>query len=252
MLHSMADRTRTPHGARESERDATSRPTVLVVEDEPALLALLRYNLESEGYRVLEAKNGEEGLTLIRETKPDLVLLDWMLPFLSGIEVCRQMRRLPDLKSIAVIMLTAKSEEADKLRGLEVGADDYVTKPFSPSELMARVKAVLRRARPQLSTETLSYKDLSMDLATHRVKRMDKDVHLGPTEFRLLRFLMENQGRVFSREQLLDHVWGRDIYVEPRTVDVHIRRLRKAINIEGAADLIRTVRAAGYSLDAEG
>ena len=252
MLHSMADRTRTPHGARESERDATSRPTVLVVEDEPALLALLRYNLESEGYRVLEAKNGEEGLTLIRETKPDLVLLDWMLPFLSGIEVCRQMRRLPDLKSIAVIMLTAKSEEADKLRGLEVGADDYVTKPFSPSELMARVKAVLRRARPQLSTETLSYKDLSMDLATHRVKRMDKDVHLGPTEFRLLRFLMENQGRVFSREQLLDHVWGRDIYVEPRTVDVHIRRLRKAINIEGAADLIRTVRAAGYWLDAEG
>ena len=252
MLHSMADRTRTPHGARESERDATSRPTVLVVEDEPALLALLRYNLESEGYRVLEAKNGEEGLTLIRETKPDLVLLDWMLPFLSGIEVCRQMRRLPDLKSIAVIMLTAKSEEADKPRGLEVGADDYVTKPFSPSELMARVKAVLRRARPQLSTETLSYKDLSMDLATHRVKRMDQDVHLGPTEFRLLRFLMENQGRVFSREQLLDHVWGRDIYVEPRTVDVHIRRLRKAINIEGAVDLIRTVRAAGYSLDAEG
>jgi two-component system phosphate regulon response regulator PhoB len=252
MLHSMADRTRTPHGARESERDTASRPTVLVVEDEPALLALLRYNLESEGYRVLEAKNGEEGLTLIRETKPDLVLLDWMLPFLSGIEVCRQMRRLPDLKSIAVIMLTAKSEEADKLRGLEVGADDYVTKPFSPSELMARVKAVLRRARPQLSTETLSYKDLSMDLATHRVKRMEKDVHLGPTEFRLLRFLMENQGRVFSREQLLDHVWGRDIYVEPRTVDVHIRRLRKAINIEGAVDLIRTVRAAGYSLDAEG
>jgi two-component system phosphate regulon response regulator PhoB len=248
----MADRTRPAHSGRETDRDPANRPTVLVVEDEPALLALLRYNLESEGYRVLEAKNGEEGLTLIRETKPDLVLLDWMLPFLSGIEVCRQMRRLPDLKSIAVIMLTAKSEEADKLRGLEVGADDYVTKPFSPSELMARVKAVLRRARPQLSTETLTYKDLSMDLATHRVKRMDKDVHLGPTEFRLLRFLMENQGRVFSREQLLDHVWGRDIYVEPRTVDVHIRRLRKAINIEGAADVIRTVRAAGYSLDVEG
>ena len=252
MLHSMADRTRPAHAGRETDRDTANRPTVLVVEDEPALLALLRYNLESEGYRVVEAKNGEEGLTLIRETKPDLVLLDWMLPFLSGIEVCRQMRRLPDLKSIAVIMLTAKSEEADKLRGLEVGADDYVVKPFSPSELMARVKAVLRRARPQLSTETLSYKDLSMDLATHRVKRMEKDVHLGPTEFRLLRFLMENQGRVFSREQLLDHVWGRDIYVEPRTVDVHIRRLRKAINIEGTVDLIRTVRAAGYSLDAEG
>ena len=252
MLQSMADRAARPAAGRETDRDPANRPTVLVVEDEPALLALLRYNLESEGYRVLEAKNGEEGLTLIRETKPDLVLLDWMLPFLSGIEVCRQMRRLPDLKSIAVIMLTAKSEEADKLRGLEVGADDYVTKPFSPSELMARVKAVLRRARPQLSTETLTYKDLSMDLATHRVKRMDKDVHLGPTEFRLLRFLMENQGRVFSREQLLDHVWGRDIYVEPRTVDVHIRRLRKAINIEGAADVIRTVRAAGYSLDVEG
>jgi two-component system phosphate regulon response regulator PhoB len=252
MLHSMADRTRAGHAGRDAARDNADRPTVLVVEDEPALLALLRYNLESEGYRVMEAKNGEEGLTLIRETKPDLVLLDWMLPFLSGIEVCRQMRRLPDLKGIAVIMLTAKSEEADKLRGLEVGADDYVTKPFSPSELMARVKAVLRRARPQLSTETLSYRDLSMDLATHRVKRMEQDVHLGPTEFRLLRFLMENQGRVFSREQLLDHVWGRDIYVEPRTVDVHIRRLRKAINIEGASDLIRTVRAAGYSLDAEG
>jgi two-component system phosphate regulon response regulator PhoB len=248
----MAERMRAGHAARDTSRDPNERPLVLVVEDESALLTLLRYNLESEGYRVMEAKNGEEGLALIRETQPDLVLLDWMLPFLSGIEVCRQMRRLPDLKSVAVIMLTAKSEEADKLRGLEVGADDYVTKPFSPSELMARVKAVLRRARPQLSTETLTYKDLAMDLATHRVKRVEKDVHLGPTEFRLLRFLMENQGRVFSREQLLDHVWGRDIYVEPRTVDVHIRRLRKAINIEGALDLIRTVRAAGYSLDAEG
>jgi two-component system phosphate regulon response regulator PhoB len=172
-----------------------------------------------------------------------------MLPFLSGIEVCRQMRRLPDLKSIAVIMLTAKSEEADKLRGLEVGADDYVTKPFSPSELMARVKAVLRRARPQLSTETLAYKDLSMDLATHRVKRMEKDVHLGPTEFRLLEFLMQSPGRVYTREQLLDGVWGRDVYIDERTVDVHVGRLRKALNRGRTPDPIRTVRGAGYALD---
>lgn len=252
MLHSMNDRTRLSPSGAAAAREAAARPTVLVVEDEPALLTLLRYNLESEGYRVFEAKNGEEALMLTREHKPDLVLLDWMLPLLSGIEVCRQLRRLPEMRSIAVIMLTAKSEEADKLRGLDVGADDYVTKPFSPSELMARVKAVLRRSKPQLSAETLAYRDLSMDLATHRVRRGNQEVHLGPTEFRLLRFLMENQGRVFSREQLLDHVWGRDIYVEARTVDVHIRRLRKAINLEGTADVIRTVRSAGYALDGEG
>jgi len=249
MLHSMTDRTRLSPSGAAAAREAAGRPTVLVVEDEPALLTLLRYNLEREGFRVAAAADGEEALLLAREEKPDLVLLDWMLPLLSGIEVCRQLRRLPEMRSIAVIMLTAKGEEADKLRGLDVGADDYVTKPFSPSELMARVKAVLRRSKPQISLETLIYRDLAMDLATHRVRRAGQEVHLGPTEFRLLRFLMENQGRVFSREQLLDHVWGRDIYVEPRTVDVHIRRLRKAINVDDAADLVRTVRSAGYALD---
>ncbi len=226
-------------------------PLILVVEDEAALVTLLRYNLDREGFRVAEARDGEEALLMAREQKPDLVLLDWMLPFLSGIEVCRQMRRLPDLKSIAVIMLTAKSEEADKLRGLEVGADDYVTKPFSPSELIARIRAALRRSRPATNGESLQFEDLTMDLAAHRVRRRGRDIHLGPTEFRLLRYLMEHQGRVFSREQLLDHVWGRDIYVEPRTVDVHIRRLRKAINKTDEIDLIRTVRSAGYSLDRE-
>ncbi|TXH31876.1 MAG: phosphate regulon transcriptional regulatory protein PhoB [Rhodospirillaceae bacterium] len=228
-----------------------TQPLILIVEDEAALVTLLRYNLEREGFRVLEAGNGEEALLLIKEQRPDLVLLDWMLPILSGIEICRQIRRSPEHRLTPVIMLTARGEEADKLRGLEVGADDYVTKPFSPSELVARVRAVLRRAKPQPQGETLSYRDLTMDLITHRVRRTGREIHLGPTEFRLLKFLMENQGRVFSREQLLDSVWGRDIYVEPRTVDVHIRRLRKAINIDGAPDLVRTVRSAGYALDAE-
>ncbi|MET1027078.1 MAG: phosphate regulon transcriptional regulator PhoB [Dongiaceae bacterium] len=228
-----------------------AQPLILVVEDEAALVTLLRYNLEREGFRVLEASNGEEALLLIKEQRPDLVLLDWMLPILSGIEICRQIRRSPEHRLTPVIMLTARGEEADKLRGLEVGADDYVTKPFSPSELVARVRAVLRRAKPQPQGETLNYRDLAMDLITHRVRRGGREIHLGPTEFRLLKFLMENQGRVFSREQLLDSVWGRDIYVEPRTVDVHIRRLRKAINIDGASDLVRTVRSAGYALDSE-
>jgi two-component system, OmpR family, phosphate regulon response regulator PhoB len=243
---------------RESDRhvgDSSPRgrtqPLILVVEDEAAMVALLRYNLEREGFRVIESGNGEEGMLLMREQRPDLVLLDWMLPILSGIELCRQARRSPELRRIPIIMLTARAEEADKLRGLEVGADDYVTKPFSPKEVVARVKAALRRATPEPAQEALSYRDLTMDLATHRARRAGKDVHLGPTEFRLLRFLLENQGRVFSREQLLDHVWGRDIYVEPRTVDVHVRRLRKAINLAGTVDLIRTVRAAGYALDAE-
>jgi two-component system phosphate regulon response regulator PhoB len=224
-------------------------PAILVVEDEAALVTLLRYNLEREGFEVIEAKDGEEALLLARERKPDLVLLDWMLPLLSGIEVCRQLRRLPETRSVPIIMLTARGEEGDKLRGLDSGADDYVTKPFSPSELIARVRAVMRRARPSLETETLTYEDLVMDLAAHRVKRNGRDVHLGPTEFRLLRHLLEHQGRVFSREQLLDQVWGQDVYVEPRTVDVHIRRLRKALNIDEDADLIRTVRSAGYALD---
>ena len=224
-------------------------PLVLVVEDEAALVTLLRYNLEREGFRVAEARDGEEAMLQIAEQIPDLVVLDWMLPLMSGIEVCRQLRRLPETRRLPIVMLTARGEEGDKLRGLDAGADDYVTKPFSPSELIARLRAVLRRSRPERDGETLQYQDLVMDLASHRVRRNGREVHLGPTEFRLLRHLLENQGRVFSREQLLDMVWGRDVYVEPRTVDVHIRRLRKAINADEETDLIRTVRAAGYALD---
>jgi two-component system phosphate regulon response regulator PhoB len=224
-------------------------PLVLVVEDESALVTLLRYNLEREGFRVAEARDGEEALLTAREQKPDLVLLDWMLPLLSGLEVCRQMRRMPETKSVPIIMLTARGEEGDKLRGLDSGADDYVTKPFSPNELIARIRAALRRSRPASNGESLQFDDLTMDLAAHRVRRRGRDIHLGPTEFRLLRYLLEHQGRVFSREQLLDMVWGQDVYVEPRTVDVHIRRLRKALNAPDEADLIRTVRSAGYSLD---
>ena len=224
-------------------------PLVLVVEDEAALVTLLRYNLEREGFRVAEARDGEEAMLQIAEQMPDLVVLDWMLPLMSGIEVCRQLRRLPETRRLPIVMLTARGEEGDKLRGLDAGADDYVTKPFSPSELIARMRAVMRRSRPERDGETLQYQDLVMDLASHRVRRNGREVHLGPTEFRLLRHLLENQGRVFSREQLLDMVWGRDVYVEPRTVDVHIRRLRKAINADVETDLIRTVRAAGYALD---
>jgi len=226
-------------------------PLILVVEDESALVTLLRYNLEREGFRVAEACDGEEALLAAREQKPDLVLLDWMLPLLSGLEVCRQMRRMPETRSVPIIMLTARGEEGDKLRGLDSGADDYVTKPFSPSELVARIRAALRRSRPTTNGESLQFEDLTMDLAAHRVRRRGRDIHLGPTEFRLLRYLLEHQGRVFSREQLLDMVWGQDVYVEPRTVDVHIRRLRKAINASDETDLIRTVRSAGYSLDRE-
>ena len=224
-------------------------PLILVVEDEAALVTLLRYNLEREGFRVAVAADGEEALLLAREEKPDLVLLDWMLPLLSGIEVCRQLRRMTETRSVPIIMLTARGEEGDKLRGLDSGADDYITKPFSPSELVARIRAVMRRNRPAVNGEVLHYDDLVMDLASHRVRRKGRDVHLGPTEFRLLRHLLEHQGRVFSREQLLDVVWGQDVYVEPRTVDVHIRRLRKALNADEESDLIRTVRSAGYALD---
>jgi len=225
------------------------KPVVLVVEDEVPLLTLLRYNLEKDGFQVAEARDGEEALVAVKDHKPDVVLLDWMLPLVSGIEVCRQLRRMPETRGIPIVMLTARGEEADKIRGLNSGADDYVTKPFSPSELSARLKAVLRRARPSTSQETLRFADLAMDLAGHRVARNGRHVHLGPTEFRLLRFFLEHPHRVFSREQLLDAVWGRDVYVEPRTVDVHIRRLRKAINGEEEMDLIRTVRSAGYALD---
>jgi len=226
------------------------RPSVLVVEDETALLTLLRYNLEKEGFTVSSAHDGEEALLQLKEAKPDAVLLDWMLPRVSGIEVCRQIRRTPAWKDLPVIILTARGEEGDRVRGLDSGADDYVVKPFSPNELVARLRAVIRRARPAAADEILRFSDISLDLSAHRVTRAGKPVHLGPTEFRLLRFLMERPGRVFSREQLLDAVWGRDAEVELRTVDVHIRRLRKALNGTGRADLVRTVRAAGYALDA--
>jgi two-component system, OmpR family, phosphate regulon response regulator PhoB len=227
------------------------QPLVLVVEDEVDLVTLLTYNLEREGFRVLAAYDGEEALLLASEQRPDLVLLDWMLPHLSGIEVCRQLRRGAKTRDIPVIMLTARGEEGDRVRGLDSGADDYVAKPFSTPELMARIKAVLRRTSPSSAGDILSYADLSMDLGGHRVRRGNRDVHLGPTEFRLLRHFMQHPGRVFSREQLLDIVWCHDVYVEPRTVDVHIRRLRKALNDESETDLIRTVRSAGYSLDVQ-
>ncbi|MGQ0675551.1 MAG: phosphate regulon transcriptional regulator PhoB, partial [Rhodospirillales bacterium] len=206
------------------------KPTVLVVEDEAALTAMLRYNFEREGFRVVEANDGEEAIVAVAENKPDLILLDWMLPHLSGIDLCRQLRRGPGTRDIPIIIVTARGEEADKIRGLNTGADDYVTKPFSPQELIARVRAVLRRVRPALGNATLSHGGVSMDLAAHRVRRNDRDVHLGPTEFRLLRHFLEHPGRVFSREQLLDAVWGSDVYVEARTVDVHVGRLRKALN----------------------
>ena len=225
------------------------KPLVLIVEDEAAIVTLLRYNLERQGFGVVEATNGEEALLLIEEEEPDVILLDWMLPVMSGIEVCRQLRRRPQLQDVPIIMLTARGEEIDKIRGLDCGADDYVTKPFSPAELIARIRAVLRRKQPDAEAEQLAFDDLVMDLAAHRVRRSERPVHLGPTEFRLLRHFLQHPGRVFSREQLLDAVWGRDVYVELRTVDAHIRRLRKAINARHEDDLIRTVRSAGYALD---
>ena len=227
---------------------ADPKPHVLIVEDEAALVTMLRYNLESEGYRVSEAVDGEEAILLVIEEPPDLILLDWMLPSLSGIEVCRRIRRNESARDVPIIMLTARGEDSDRVRGLDSGADDYITKPFSPRELMARVRAVLRRSQPS-DHARLVYGDIDMDLARHRVQRGGRDLHLGPTEYRLLRHFLESPGRVFSREQLLDAVWGRDVYVETRTVDVHIRRLRKTLNEGGLPDLIRTVRSAGYAID---
>jgi len=221
----------------------------LIIEDEAALVELLRYNFEQEGFRVSAAADGEEALVMVSEDPPDIVILDWMLPLMSGLDVCRQLRRRPETRNIPIIMLTARGEEGDRIRGLNSGADDYITKPFSPRELVARVRAVLRRSRLALAEERLSFSDIVMDLAAHRVMRGSRRVHLGPTEFRLLRYLLEHPGRVFSREQLLDAVWGSDVYVEPRTVDVHIRRLRRALNGESDSDPIRTVRSAGYALD---
>lgn len=225
------------------------KPVVLIVEDEPPLQKLLAYNLESAGFGVLQAFDGEEALTLIDERPPDLLLLDWMLPQLSGLEVCRRLRRRPDTAHLPIIMLTARGEEPDRLRGLDTGADDFITKPFSPAELIARIRAVLRRVRPAFAEQLLSFHDLRMDLAAHRIFRGEREVHLSPTEFRLLRHFLEHPGRVFSRAQLLDRVWGSDLEIELRTVDATIRRLRRTLNAGGEADLLRTVRAEGYSLD---
>jgi two-component system, OmpR family, phosphate regulon response regulator PhoB len=228
-----------------------AKPLVLVVEDEPALATLLRYNLEKQGFRVEEAVDGREALTRIAEEKPDLVLLDWMLPVMSGIEVCRQIRRRPETRTLPVIMVTARVEDSDAVRGLDTGADDYITKPFGIEALLARIRALLRRSGTVPAKGELRFHDIEMDLAAHRVTRNGRRLHLGPTEFRLLEFLMQHPRRVFSREELLDAVWGPDIHVEPRTVDVHIRRLRRAINGEGELDLVRTVRSAGYALDTD-
>jgi two-component system phosphate regulon response regulator PhoB len=225
---------------------------ILVVEDEAPLAEVLRYNLEGEGFRVAVAPDGRIAMEKLEESPPDLVVLDWMVPELSGLEICRTMRRRPELRDIPIIMLTAKGEEHDRVRGLDAGADDYVVKPFSPKELVARVRAVLRRTKAGASGEPLRAGPLEMDLETHRVRRDGIEVALAPTEFRLLRTLLERPGRVYSREQLLDLVWGRDIYVEARTVDVHIRRLRVALNQNNARDLIRTVRSEGYALEPEG
>src|ERR1700743_1177045 len=226
-----------------------SKPTVLVAEDESALVTLLRYNLEREGYRVLEARDGEEALLVAAEEQPDLVILDWIPPQPSGVEVCRRLRGRQETRNVPIIMLTARGEETDRIRGLDTGADDYLTKPFSMTELLSRLRAVMRRTRPSLAEDVIAIGDIEMDRAAHRVRRAGKEVHLGPTEYKLLDHLIQHPGRVFSREQLLDAVLGSDVYVEVRTVDVHVGRLRKALNIEGVSDPIRTVRSAGYSLD---
>ena len=227
-------------------------PHVLVVEDEDSLATLLQYNLQKEGYDVALAGDGEEALLLVDERLPDLIVLDWMLPKISGIEVCRRLRQRNETRNVPIIMLTARGEESDRVRGLDTGADDYVVKPFSMTELTARIRAVLRRLRPGLAEDRVRRGDILIDRVAHRVKRSGKEVHLGPTEFRLLDYLMQHPGRVFSREQLLDAVWGSDVYVEARTVDVHIGRLRKALGVSETDDPIRTVRSAGYSLDVEG
>ena len=225
-----------------------SAPVVLVVEDEPAQREVLAYNIRAEGFEVITAEAGDEALVLARETPPDLIVLDWMLPNVSGIEICRQLKLGAETARIPIIMLSARSEEIDRVRGLETGADDYVTKPYSVAELLARVRAQFRRTRPAAVGERLEYEDITIDLTEHRVYRAGDALNLGPTEFRLLTSLMERPGRVWSRDQLLDRVWGRDIYVDSRTVDVHVGRLRKALKAQGGEDPIRTVRGAGYAL----
>jgi len=228
-----------------------AKPVILVVEDEAPLLTLLRYNLEKQGFRVEEATDGQEALLRVAEAKPDLILLDWMLPALSGLEVCRQIRRRPATRDVPIIMVTARTEDQDAVRALDIGADDYIAKPFAMDALLARIRALLRRSSVVAVKGRLAWHDIVMDQDAHRVTRAGRALHLGPTEYRLLEFFLQHPGRVFSREQLLDAVWGRDIHVEPRTVDVHIRRLRKAVNGEADADVIRTVRSAGYALDTD-
>jgi two-component system phosphate regulon response regulator PhoB len=222
---------------------------VLIVEDEEALGLLLRYNLEAEGYEVEVCTRGDDADTRLKESVPDLLVLDWMLPGLSGIELCRRLRTRPETERLPIIMLTARGEESERIRGLSTGADDFVVKPFSTPELMARVRAMLRRVRPELVSTVLKAGDLELDRETHRVRRAGREIHLGPTEYRLLEFLMQSPGRVYSREQLLDGVWGMDVYVDERTVDVHVGRLRKAINRARDRDPIRTVRGSGYAFD---
>ena len=225
------------------------KANLFIVEDEMPIVTLLKYNLEKEGHKVNYALNGEDAIRSIKDQNPDLILLDWMLPDISGIEVCRNLKRINLLKNIPIIMLTAKGEEEDKLKGFKTGADDYVTKPFSQKELIARVNALLKRAKPNAVEDVVIFEDLKVDRAQKRVFRGEKEVELGPTEFKLIDFLIKNPKRVYSREQLLNKVWGDNVYVESRTIDVHIRRVRKAINIDGKKDLIRTVRSSGYSLD---
>ncbi len=227
-------------------------PRLLLVEDDRALADLVTFHFERAGYQVTRTGDGEEALILVDEVRPDVILLDWMIEGISGIEVCRRLRRRPQSANLPILMLTARGEEDDRIRGFDTGADDYVTKPFSPKELVARVAAVMRRVRPALAGEQLAYADLEMDVARHRVRRNGRQVPLGPTEFRLLKHFLEHPARVFSREQLLDAVWSHDSEIDARTVDVHVRRLRQAINADDSPDLIRTVRSAGYSLDAEG
>ena len=227
-------------------------PYILAVEDEDALATLLQYNLLKEGYDVAVASDGELALLMVDEKLPDLIVLDWMLPKVSGIEVCRRLRSRPETRNVPILMLTARGEESDRIRGLDTGADDYIVKPFSMTELTARIRAVLRRIRPGLAEDRIRLGDIVIDRVAHRVRRSDREIHLGPTEFRLLDYLMQHPGRVFSREQLLDAVWGSEVYVEARTVDVHIGRLRKALNQSVDSDPIRTVRSAGYSMDLAG
>lgn len=229
--------------------NASRKPLILIAEDEASLMTLLRYNVEKEGFRAAEAHDGEEALLLAAEDTPDLVILDWMLPKVSGIEVCRRLRGRAETKNIPIVILTARGEEADRVRGLDTGADDYITKPFSMTELLARVRAVMRRIRPALAEDVVGFGDIAIDRVSHRVRRGGREIHLGPTEYKLLDHFIQHPGRVFSREQLLDAVWGSGVYVDARTVDVHIGRLRKALTEGDEADPIRTVRSAGYALD---